>query len=232
MPDPENPALEPGDQSDGGETPGAEGTTPPTPPPGISQEKVNKLVGRARNEGREGALRDLLTELGIESKDELAKVVETVRERVPKAPTKEERLHAKHSEELRAETAKREAEVTLLQKQLEDEKITNFSRQVLSDARDSDLLLIAIKRDSGHDLAVQSGKIVVVDAEGDPVAEEPQKWLTSQAKKDAHKFLMKPSGTTTATKSRNNRPPKVDPDVNYDSDGAIASLVAEQFAKE
>jgi 2-oxoglutarate dehydrogenase complex dehydrogenase (E1) component-like enzyme len=60
--------------------------TPPSPPPppapntGFTQEQINDAAGRARNEGRQSAQKDLLESLGVKDVDEAKAILAAKRE--------------------------------------------------------------------------------------------------------------------------------------------------------
>ena len=68
------------------------------------------------------------------------------------------------------------------------------------------------------------------DSDGDPVSESPKKWLKDQLRGQEYADLLKPIGGGSGARvgDPSNGKPKLDPTVNLNTPGAIASLLAEQ----
>lgn len=78
---------------------------------GVPQETVDKLVGTARQQGREAAKKALLEEIGIESTDALANLVKAQKEAEEANKTELEKAQAKR-DALEAELASAKAEAS------------------------------------------------------------------------------------------------------------------------
>jgi len=90
----------------------------PTPPPAaVTQEQIDKLMGRARSEGKSTATREMLDELGVDDIDAVKAVITAHQERVDADKTevdraKDEAVQAKReAEQARAETAQAQLSV-------------------------------------------------------------------------------------------------------------------------
>lgn len=65
---------------------------------GFSQERVNELVGQARQAGRESGVNSLLEDLGLGSTDELQEIITAVRDQREAEMSEVERLQARVQE--------------------------------------------------------------------------------------------------------------------------------------
>lgn len=101
--------------------PGSETTPPPpAPPPTFTQQQLSAHVGRARTEGRDTAIKDLLAELGLEKADDLKTLVTTAKERAQAEQTEAERLKGEAERyKSEAERARADATQTLIDTRIE-----------------------------------------------------------------------------------------------------------------
>lgn len=93
----------------------------------FTQEQVNKGTGKARQEGRDSAIADMLKDLGLTSKDELKSTIEDARKKADSEKTEVQRLTDAHT--------KKDETITQLQKQISD----------MAEARKADLVEGAIR---------------------------------------------------------------------------------------
>lgn len=84
-------------------------------PSGLPQDKVNEIVGKARQEGREKALKDLFSELGVDSAKSLKSIIEE----------REEARRAEMSEMERLQDERQKLEERLQ----EAEQISNMAKK-------------------------------------------------------------------------------------------------------
>lgn len=93
---------------------------PPTPPPAaVTQEQIDKLMGRARNEGKSTATREMLDELGVEDIESVKAALQAHQERLEADKTevdraRDEAVQAKReAEQARAEAAQAQLSVRI-----------------------------------------------------------------------------------------------------------------------
>ncbi len=134
-----------------------EGTTPPadTTPSNadgtLSQADVNKLVGKARQEGKAVALKDILAELGLDSPDALKSLVTDAKAKREAEMSEAQKLQAQLEAERKAKAEVEARVLALQQATVMERKSQAFLRGAsASGVKQADDLLILIQAKHGE----------------------------------------------------------------------------------
>lgn len=222
-------------------TPAGTGTGEPTdaPTPRYTDADMNAIVAKkataAERNGAERARAELLASLGVEHADALRELVEIGRKAKPAEKPESERL----AEKIRAESAAKEAALAAEIAALKSERERSLIRDKVRGALDKLPL-----HDQGREIvmaalgfgempkfkATDTGEVVILDKDGDPVATTIEKWAEGFAKE--RQFLVRSSGTPTVRTegSGNGKSGKLKPE-DYSTPEARRALIAEQYAR-
>jgi hypothetical protein len=164
---------------------------------GLSQEKVNELVGQARTEGRESAAKELLESLGVESQDNLQAMLDEYNEMKRGQMSALERLETdleaerKAKEKLSdsAEKAKSRAAEALLRAEV--------ARLASGKFADVDVVL-KIMEPQDIEINLDEGTVTGVEKSLDALAEQ-YPWMLSKTSKVSQTSTTNPANPNRKT---------------------------------
>lgn len=159
----------------------------------VPQSKVNAIAARARAEGAESKLKEILQQTGFESVEELLERLKLADGVAPRQQDPEKRRAEKIRAEMQAEVSKRDSEIVRLKMEADAARVMAASLQHLSDAIDPEIALLAIQKYTGAHLRVmEDGSVLPVDKDGDPVSRDLAEWF--RIVKAKVPWIIKPAG--------------------------------------
>ncbi len=160
------------------------------------QAILTRKTASASIEGAKKGRAELLSTLQVQSEDELTQLLELGRKAVPTQQSEGDKALAQLKAKHETEIAKERAETARLKALAERAHIVSEARKHLEDVRDPDLVLakFGISPEPEYRLAVQDGKVVVLDADGDVHSADLGKFLKAQKAKSENVHWLKSIG--------------------------------------
>lgn len=180
-----------GTATQGSNTTGNAGSGAPTDAPAeelYSLQRVKAIAAKEKRVGEQLGRKALLDTYGIESEEDLAKLLEVSRAAQPAKKSDADRQLEKKQAEWEKAIAERDAKLAAVQAERDSGLLRETAKGVLANAGlvegAADLVLAALGLGvtPEHRLVVKDGVVTVVDRDGDPTGKTVDQYLTEYVK--------------------------------------------------